>query len=332
MHCDVDNCSTFVLFDFDCSRETELFRLDILDDEGKPIVVRGQLNDVDKPKSNNIDIFVKHIFVETDNYDYKVEGWINVDNFELEIGRNRVYEDARIYPEFRKKFYEYLDKHYEKASQTVEKEVKGIKQLQEMANNLIKHFCELNPEMIAPLISGSKASQGIKGKHPIASSATRQEKWNQIKGIIDVTDSDDSIPGIPSGNGNGSKGGGHKGEGRTPVPVLKGQGERKFVVRSTGEYASDNNTSVNLKFVPLSTNQDDPVIYFQPPNRIVINTARPSSDIILSGNSKDPTRKEKILPLLTMAIIDMFPSSSELSTKDWKKTYGQLLDKAYSTC
>ena len=113
--------------DFDCSDERVLFYLDSPDNDGSQITVRGQLSIVNKPKVNNIQTFVKHVYVESDNYDYQVEGWINVDHFELEIGRNRVYEDDRIYPEFKKKFYEYLDKNFEKTSKTVEKEIKGVK-------------------------------------------------------------------------------------------------------------------------------------------------------------------------------------------------------------
>ncbi|HZO11406.1 MAG TPA: hypothetical protein VFB48_04750, partial [Nitrososphaeraceae archaeon] len=160
----VNNLQVYKPIDFDCSHETELFRLDIVDNQGNPIIVRGQLNQTAKPKSNNIDIYVKHVFVESENFEYQVQGWINVDHFELEIGRNRVYEDYRIYPEFKKKFFEYLDSNFDKTTKPVEKEIKGIKQLEEMAVNLIRHFCELNPDMVQPLISGSKANQGISGK------------------------------------------------------------------------------------------------------------------------------------------------------------------------
>ena len=115
------------------------------------------------------------------------------------------------------------------------------------------------------------------------------------------------------------------------VPMQQGIGNKDFLVKSTSESGNDN-IVINLKFIKVATNQDDPVIYFEPPNRIVINTARPSADIILTGNPKDPTRKAIILPLLTMAIVDMFPSTSQLSYQDWKKCYGQLLDKGWISC
>ena len=51
----------------------------------------------------------------------------------------------------------------------------------------------------------------------------------------------------------------------------------------------------------------------------MINTARSSSGIILSGNPKDPQRKAMVLPLLSMAIIDMFPSATQLTSSEWKE-------------
>lgn len=311
---------------FDCSHETELFKLDIADNQGKPIIIRGQLSQIAKPKSNNIDIFVKHVFVESENFEYQVQGWINVDHFELEIGRNRVYEDHRIYPEFRRKFFEYLDSNFDKTTKPVEKEIKGIRQLEEMAVNLIRNFCELNPEMVQPLISGSKSNQGIAGKVATGKDHALQEEWNKIKGLIDINGPTKALP-----LQNKKKERTNNSTDKKEVSMQEGVGNKDFLVKSTSESGNDN-IVINLKFIKVATNQDDPVIYFEPPNRIVINTARPSADIILTGNPKDPTRKAIILPLLTMAIVDMFPSTSQLSYQDWKKCYGQLLDKGWISC
>jgi len=322
----VNNEQVYKPSNFDCSRETELFRLDLNDNQGKPIIIRGQLSQIAKPKSNNIDIFVKHVFVESENFEYQVQGWVNVDHFELEIGRNRVYEDHRIYPEFKRKFFEYLDSNFDKTTKPVEKEIKGIKQLEEMAVNLIRHFCELNPEMVQPLISGSKSNQGISGKVATGKNTALQEEWNKIKGLIDINGPTKALP-----VQNKTKERTTHNTDKKEVPMQQGIGNKDFLVRSSSETSNDN-IVINLKFIKVATNQDDPVIYFEPPNRIVINTARPSAEIILTGNPKDPTRKAIILPLLTMAIVDMFPSTSQLTYQDWKKCYGQLLDKGWISC
>jgi len=313
--------------DFDCSRETELFKLDILDNEGVPVIVRGQLSQVAKPKSNNIDIFVKHILVESETYEYQVQGWINVDHFELEIGRNRVYEDARIYPEFKKKFFEYLDSNFERTSQPTDTEIKGVKQLEEMAENLVKLFCELNPDLVQPLISGPKSRQGLVGKNRINNQVTDKDTWNIIKGVFDETGKSKPRHGIPINNISV-----HEKPDREPrkISVLEGDGNKDFFVKSTDELTEEN-ASIRLKFIPMKTNHNNPVIYFEPPNRIVLNTARASSDIITKSNPKDPTRKARILPLLTMGIVDMFLSTSQLPAHEWKKCYEQLLDKGWAS-
>ena len=46
-----------------------------------------------KPKNNNIDVYVKNVFVEAINVeDYKVEGWVNNNFLELETNRDGIYE------------------------------------------------------------------------------------------------------------------------------------------------------------------------------------------------------------------------------------------------
>jgi hypothetical protein len=324
----VNNNPTHKPDDFDCSHETELFSLDILDSEGKPIIVRGQLNAVNKPKANNIDIFVKHIFVESDTYEYQVQGWVNVDHFELEIGRNRVYEDARIYPQFRKKFFEFLDSNFEKTSQPTDTEIKGLKQLQEMAESLVKLFCELNPDMIQPLISGPKSSQGLAGKSQMNDQVIDKDTWNIIKGVFDKDGIARPREGMPI-NGKSKGGEKHDREIRK-ISVLETNGKKDFLVKSANEL-SEEKASIKLKFIPMKTNHSYPIIYFEPPNRIVLNTARASSEIITTSNPKDPARKARVLPLLTMAIVDMFLSTSQLPSHEWKKYYEQLLDKGWSS-
>ncbi|MFL6398169.1 MAG: hypothetical protein ACJ72J_01120 [Nitrososphaeraceae archaeon] len=65
-------------------------------------------------------------------------------------------------------------------------------------------------------------------------------------------------------------------------------------------------------------------------NRLVINSKRPSSRIILEANTKDPIEmKSRVLPLLVRAGIDAFPKSSEMSKEEWLKWYDQVLDNMW---
>ena len=54
--------------------------------------VFGNLKSVEKPKPNNIEIFVKRVSVDSKEFDYKVEGWVNCDALDLETSRDGIYE------------------------------------------------------------------------------------------------------------------------------------------------------------------------------------------------------------------------------------------------
>ena len=72
-----------------------------------------------------------------------------------------------------------------------------------------------------------------------------------------------------------------------------------------------------------------PVIYFNAPNRLVINSKRPSSKILLDAKSKDLELKSRILPLLVRAGIDAFPGSSDISKEEWFTKYDAVLDNVF---
>lgn len=61
-------------------------------------------------------------------------------------------------------------------------------------------------------------------------------------------------------------------------------------------------------------------------NRLVINSRRPYSRIILD-NTKDPTElKFRMLSLIVRAAIEAFPKSSEMSKEEWLKLCDEALD------
>ena len=75
--------------------------------------------------------------------------------------------------------------------------------------------------------------------------------------------------------------------------------------------------------------EEKPVIYFNAPNRLVINSLRPSSKILLDANPKDITLRSRILPLLVRAGIDAFPGSSDMSKEEWFMKYDAVLDNVF---
>jgi hypothetical protein len=138
--------------------------------------------------------------------------------------------------------------------------------------------------MVQPLLSGNKANQGVTGKSSPVSDPTIQEKWNVIKGVIDVTNKAEEKQAIPISDDQKNRTIQHKDERK--IPISEGD-ERQLVVKSSTQPTIDNKVSIAIRFVKLPTNQDDPVIYYQQPNRIVINTARSSSGIITNNVGQD---------------------------------------------
>jgi hypothetical protein len=57
---------------FDSTHQPVLFRLD------SGAQVYGNLTNVDKPKNGNIDILVNQVFIESKDFEWKVEGWVPI--------------------------------------------------------------------------------------------------------------------------------------------------------------------------------------------------------------------------------------------------------------
>jgi Histidine kinase-, DNA gyrase B-, and HSP90-like ATPase len=91
--------------------------------------IYGVLKHVDKPKTDNIDIFVKKIFVCSKGFGYKVEGWLNCDQLEPITSRDEVYEGNEVYADFMTKLMSHIDENFEKKIDNIEKHVKSEKAL-----------------------------------------------------------------------------------------------------------------------------------------------------------------------------------------------------------
>jgi hypothetical protein len=140
-------------------------------------------------------------------------------------------------------------------------------------------------------------------------------------GIIDNDITIHRITGKPIGNGKGHK----NGNGESTARIKNGDG--KVSSRSTLPF-SGNGQIPEPKVVVLGV-EEKPVIYFNAPNRLVINSLRPSSKVLLDAKPKDIALRSRILPLLVRAGIDAFPSSSDMSKEEWFTKYDAVLDNVF---
>ena len=284
--------------------------------------VLGNLKSVEKPKSNNIDIFVKRVFVDSKEFDYKVEGWINCDALGLDTSRDRIYEGNAIYIEFIEKLLRYLEKNFDKKleNKNKDKEIKSEKQIAKMFVNVVKSIHELYPEMIKPVLSGNLSNEKGYGNISYPTNDINNPCIQQ-SGIIDNDITILPKTGKPIGNGKGHK----NGHGESTARIKNGEG--KVLSPSTISF-SGNGQIPEPKVVVIGV-EEKPVIYFNAPNRLVINSLRPSSKILLDTKPKDIALRSRILPLLVRAGIDAFPGSSYMPKEEWFTKYDAVLDNVF---
>jgi Histidine kinase-, DNA gyrase B-, and HSP90-like ATPase len=282
--------------------------------------VVGNLKSIEKPKPSNIEIFVKQVFVDSKEFDYKVEGWVNCDALELETSRDGIYEGTERYVEFIEKLMRYLEENFDKKSENKDKEIKSSKQLAKMFVSVIKSIHHLYPEMTKPLLSGNLSNEKgygnlVRPEYNTTSSCIEQS------GIIDIDKTLQPITGKPIGNGKGHK----NGNGESTCRIKDGNGKvlspSTILLSGTGQIPEP-------KVVVIGVDEK-PVIYFSAPNRLVINSLRPSSKIILEAKPKDFAFKSRVLPLLVRAGIDAFPGTSDISKEEWFTKYDAVLDNVF---
>ena len=283
--------------------------------------IYGNLKHVEKPKTDNIDIFVKKIFVGSKGFDYRVEGWINCDKLELTTSRDELYEGNEVYTDFMTKLMRYLDENFEKKSENIEKHVKSEKKISEYFVNIIKSIHDHFPHLTKPFLSGSISNQsGIGSLSDLSGDAADQ--CIEQEGIFDKAAK--MIIGKPLGDGKGHK----RGSTESKCRVIKGPKGGK-ILAPPNILSAGNGVIPEPSVIPLKAG-DKPVVYLSAPNRLIINEDRPASSIILRADPRDPNMKHRVMPLLVRAGIDAFPGASEMSKEEWFRHYDLVLDSVCS--
>jgi hypothetical protein len=187
--------------------------------------------------------------------------------------------------------------------------------------NVVKSIHELYPEMIKPVLSGNLSIEKGYGDIPYPTNDINSPCREQ-PGIIDNDITINRIIGKPIGNGKGHK----NGNGESTSRIKNGDG--KVLTPSILPF-SGNGQIPEPKVVVIGV-EEKPVIYFNAPNRLVINSLRQSSKILLEAKpTKDLALKSRVLPLLVRAGIDAFPGSSEMSKDEWFTMYDDVLDNVF---
>jgi hypothetical protein len=310
------------------SKQSELFRLD----DGS--VVYGNLTNVDKPKANNIDVLTKQVYIESQDYDYKVEGWINYDGFKLTAPRDSIRTDEKtVYPEFMEKFQDYLAEKFERRDTRHVNEGHD-KKFQDIAKQAILIYSKLRPDDTLQFMQGIAAKIGLEGK---------LLKAGQIWKVLENSDLVKSQNPLQAGNievrrirGKRKKKdrkkirvigrkiiGDEEREQKVPIAydVVPGKG-LVAVKKNEVEYEDEQDTiEPNIKFMTIGAGKEKPLVYFDHVQEAFVkNTSHEAIEMFNKANS-DGARNE-----IVRAVIKAIPENKEKSAEELDKIYYAMLD------
>jgi hypothetical protein len=281
-------------------------------------VIYGNLKPIEKPRLNNIDVFVKEVFVSEINFEYQVEGWVNCNQLELETSRDGILEDNDIYSDFLKRLKSYLHPRFKQKSELRQMEPKSEKQIKKFCTDIMRSINDLFPEMTKPVVTGfcSKDTDGM---------ASTSEA-GKIEGPCTLSDGEkdpdgETFTGKPIGLGKSHP----IGHGESAVRIRKGGPEKKILAPSYLRNAG-NEFLPDPRIVSVKAGER-PVVFFFSPDRLVINIDRPSSSILIDANSREPGR---LLPLLVRAIFSAYPGSAQLTSEELFRMESSVLDRIWS--
>ncbi|MGA9171075.1 MAG: hypothetical protein WBZ20_13135 [Nitrososphaeraceae archaeon] len=188
-----------------------------------------------------------------------------------------------------------------------DRDVKSPKQITKMFGDVLKSIRDLYPEMTQPHLSGnlSDDDQGMGSLSNLT--GNEDDPCKEHSGSIEITKT--TRP-KPIGKGKGHK----RGTGESKCRITPGDGK----VLSPSSVLSSGNDRMPEFTLVVTDIKEKPVAFFSPPNRLVINSIRPSSHILTDASPKNlAILKSRVLPLLVRAGIDAFLGSSEISKEEF---------------
>lgn len=295
--------------DFD-PKEEPLF---IMDDG---TVISGNLKAADKSQSNNIQVFIKTIFVDDLSFEHKVTGWIN-DNLLIPTSSRESIEETTRYREFHEKLTAYLDEYFEKPTSEKLSRMPNEKQKIQLGLKLIQHQKErLSGEFDETSLFLGDITGGMeKGK-----------KWIKKTGMfLTNTGGDENAPPIiPIGPGTRHPGTRHGGTGTKPG--IEAGGDHDILT-------TENNTPrlrvgpirANLKYIYSDAGFDKPPSEQINENKVLINTSWPQSKKAYKSKGQD--WEAVFLPVVAPAFINYEIKIKEenLSNEEWQKRLAEYV-------
>jgi hypothetical protein len=308
---------------FDSTQQPVLFKL------SNGVEVYGNLKNVDKPKNENIDLLVNQVYIESMDFEWKVEGWVNCDELELTTSREGIDENT-VYEEFMKKFRDYLSENFDPRD-TEQLETTYEKDWEEIASQAIMKYFNIYTDVTCKFLEGIAAKLGLKGASLKGGQIWKTLENSELIKIQNPKEGGDIEVKRIKKKKRGKKRGKKKftGKGTTNLDskyeIIPGQG--LVAVKNENEDGDEDEDEEpepirpHIPFKKAPSSKEKPLVYFDENElAFILNTSR--EGIKMFSNPKSDGARNEIL----RAIIKATPENQYISTDELDKKYHNLVD------
>jgi hypothetical protein len=290
-----------------------------------------------KPKYENIDVYVKHVFIKSIHVDCRAEGWINCDDFKLTGARDAFQTGGRegaIYKEGMAQFEIFAVKEYGKQEKE-RVEITGQTEMNKYLQNILEEAVGLFPEDQV-ILAGVPNRAGVKGNViDDVNDKERTERVDNVKIIKTGGDPSDPVKVI---------GPGHKRDGprsdvcgpddEEPEPgdpdyrtYVEGEGKRS-IIRCYGETKPKTGPvkpSIRFSYEPLV--EEDRMSVMNSSSTVILNTNMAPVQQLLTLAL--PRRLPLMGYLAVDAITEYISRDKNLTVEQYRKKQSALLAKVW---
>lgn len=255
-----------------------------------------RLTPINKPShEDNIDVYVKGVYIRSIHVDYLVKGWVNCDDLELDTSRDRFMQsEDSTYPEFITFLEKYIIKEgYEKQSRARNK-IRSEKQLEALGTIALEIWSKLFPEESAP--AGEDNPQGQEG-NPLS---TGEEGTGEIE---------KRDPGDTEGTATGSGGGT-----RTPKKTQVGKSKDKKPITPKMRWDTLPRGSM-------------PTMFMESADQMIVNTDRDASSIIMDASPKLIFRV--VIPFMVKAVVNFNTRGKGIDHETWDEMFETYINAVW---
>lgn len=308
---------------FDSTHQPLLFRLE------NGAQVYGNLSNVDKPRNENIDIMVNQVYIESIDFEWKVEGWVNCDELELTTPRDSISTDENtVYKEFTEKIRDYLSNNFDPRD-TEQLESTHEKDWQEIASQAIISYFKLYSDDTCKFLDGFVAKIGLQGR-----SLKGKEIWKtQDNSSLSKVDNPNQVGDIEVKTVNKKRKVKKKNkkkkytgtDGTNPdskYEIIPGQG--LVAIKNDGEDEDEEPDEITpqVRFLQVPKSKEKPLVFFDETEyAFILNTSWDNSIKMFYNLKSDGARNE-----ILRAIVKATPENQYLSTDELDKKYYTLID------